>query len=155
MNHMTYENWLEYVRDELNEETRKVYENHLYSCDHCLELYLKAVEATEFQMPGLEEVSSFTDSIMQQVTELNKPKTKPKPRKKISQKQTIVHYFVAAAVTLVLMSTGVFSHLMNMASSFEHSEQKQAESFVQSFLNKQDSFTNKFEEILKEEDRHE
>ncbi|MCR2823435.1 hypothetical protein [Lederbergia panacisoli] len=153
MKHMTYENWLDYVRDELNEDTRETYENHLYSCDHCLELYLKAVEATEFQMPEPAGSSSFTDSIMQQVTELKTPVANQ--RKKTSRKQTIVHYFVAAAVTLLLMSTGVFSHLMNMASSFENSEQKQADSFVQSFLNKQDSFTNKFEEILKEEDRHE
>ncbi|MBW8349390.1 hypothetical protein K0H71_08035 [Bacillus sp. IITD106] len=153
MNHKSYENWLEYVRDELNEETREIYENHLYSCDHCLELYLKAVEAEEFQMPEMADSSSFADSIMHQVTELKKPTSKPK--RKISQKQTIFNYFVAAAVTLVLMSTGVFSQLMNMASSFENNEQKQADSFVQSFLNKQDSFTNKFEKILKEEDRHE
>src|SRR5690606_13818515 len=102
MNHKSYENWLEYVRDELNEETREIYENHLYSCDHCLELYLKAVEAEEFQMPEMADSSSFADSIMHQVTELKKPTSKPK--RKISQKQTIFNYFVAAAVTLVLMS---------------------------------------------------
>jgi len=153
MNHMKYENWLKYVRDELNEDTREQYENHLYRCDHCLELYLKAVEATEFQTLEIAESSNFTDSIMKQVTELKTPEKKK--RKKISHKQTIVHYFVAAAVTLLLMSTGVFTNLMNMASSFENSEQKQADSFVQAFLNKQGSFTNKFEEILKEGEHNE
>ncbi len=60
-------NWLLYVQDELDEQTREEYENHLYSCDDCLEIYLQAVEANELQMPSLPETADFTDSVMKQI----------------------------------------------------------------------------------------
>lgn len=150
MNHMTYDNWLQYVNDELDEETRNHYENHLYSCDDCLELYLQAVEANEFQLPEL--TTTFTDSIMQQVQGMRKDEGAASKAVKQNKfrKQTITHYILAAAMTMILMSTGVFSQLMNVAGTIENNETKQPESFVHSFLNKQDSIFNKLENNFKE-----
>ncbi|MCJ7840978.1 hypothetical protein MUB24_08695 [Lederbergia sp. NSJ-179] len=145
MNHYRIDHWLQYVRDELDDETRIQYENHLYDCDHCLELYLQAVDANEFQMPELAEPNHFTDSIMKQVQEINTKEDQPKIRAKHSYKQTFIHYSIAVAMTFILMSTGVFSQLLKMPHTIENSESKQSESFIQSFLNKQGSIINKFE----------
>ncbi|MFK4998457.1 anti-sigma factor family protein [Bacillus sp. N9] len=115
MKHKTFEKWLQYVQDDLDEQTRVEYENHLYSCDDCLELYLQAVEANEAQMPSLPAAMDFTDTIMKEIEFSNKRKNP-----EIRRKQTFIHYALAAAMTLLLMSTGVFSHLMNVASEFEN-----------------------------------
>lgn len=150
MKHMTYENWLLYVQDDLDEQTRVEYENHLYSCDDCLEIYLQAVEANEFQMPSLPETADFTDSVMKQIqTPVKTIKKKPQNKKR----QTMIHYTLAAAMTLLLMSTGVFSQLMNIASQFEKVEAQQKESFVHAFLNNSISITDQFENNFKEGDK--
>lgn len=155
MNHIRYEEWLLYVQDTIDEEMRETYENHLYTCDHCLELYLQAVETVESELPQWRESSNFTDSVMVQVIGSTTKKQEKAYVKKNRKQQTMLHYFLAAAMTLILMSTGVFTQLMNVASDFERDESKQADSFVLTFLNKQDSITDKLEENFKAGDRNE
>lgn len=148
MNHIPYEKWLQYAQDELNEETRTQYENHLYNCDHCLDMYLEAVEASETSMPVL--TTNFTDSIMLQVNETMKEKPTTNKRKKNTRKQTMIHYMLAAAMTLILMSTGIFSQLMNVANEFEKPHSTQSESFVSNILNNSISITDQLEVNFKE-----
>ncbi|RST72479.1 hypothetical protein D4T97_015565 [Siminovitchia acidinfaciens] len=155
MNHIDYENWLLYATDSLDEKTRSKYENHLYSCDHCLELYLEAVEEAESQMPVLSDPSGFTDAIMK---EIGGVKEEPPPQiksKKNMRRQTLVHYTVAAAMTLVLMSTGIFSQLTSTLNAFENSAAKQDHSVISSWLNKTDSITEKIEDNIREGNEHE
>lgn len=155
MNHIDYEDWVLYATDSLDEETRLQYENHLYSCDHCLELYLEAVEEAESQMPVLSDPTGFTASIMKEIGGGKKqPPVQIKPKKNI-RRQTLVHYAVAAAMTLVLMSTGIFSELTSTISAFENSAGKQEHSVISSWLNKTDSITEKIEDNLREGDKHE
>ncbi|RWR04535.1 hypothetical protein [Siminovitchia fortis] len=156
MNHIEYEKWMLYATDSLDEKTRMHFENHLYSCDHCLELYLQAVEEAESQMPVLSDPSGFTDSIMKGIgsTQEKQPPAKMKPKKNI-RKQTLVHYTAAAAMTLVLMSTGIFSQLTTTVSSFENAAYKQDHSVISGWLNKTDSITEKIEDNLREGNKHE
>lgn len=153
MNHMTYEQWLQYAKDAIDEELRVQYENHLYSCDHCLELYMKAVEEAEYPHLDGSAAAGFADSVMKRINE-----TKEVPRKKTSsniRKQTLLHYGFAAAMTVLLMSTGAFSQLVNIASTFESSAANQDRSIVDSFLQKTDSITNKIETTLEEGNKDE
>ncbi|GIN58463.1 hypothetical protein [Lederbergia ruris] len=147
MNHYSVENWLQYVRDELKEETRIQYENHLYHCDHCLELYLQAVESNDAQELDLSKQENFTDLIMEQIHEMEKPIQPEEKKSRIlhSRKQTFIHYAIAVAMTMIFMSTGVFTQLMKMTDTVENNESRHRESFVQSFLDKQGSIINKFE----------
>lgn len=142
MKHYTRDEWACYVRDELDETTRNEYENHLYQCDECLEIYLFAVEEHEAFMPQIADTSEFTQSIMDQI---DAPKVKSR---KPTYRNTIWHYGIAVAMTLILMSSGLFNQLMNMANSFEN-DQKQ-ESFVFSIMNNSDSITDQWKESLKE-----
>jgi len=155
MNHINYEKWMLYATDSLDEETRSQYENHLYSCDHCLELYLKAVEEAESQMPVLTDPTGFTDSIMKKIgSTQEKPQAKMKPKKNL-RRQTLVHYTIAAAMTLVLMSTGIFSQLTSTISSFENAAGEQDHSVISGLLNKTDSITEKMDDSLREGNKHE
>ena len=155
MNHIKYENWIKYATDSLDDETRIHYENHLYSCDQCLELYLKAVEEVQSQMPTLSNSSSFTDSIMQEIEGLADEKPVPVKTNKSRRKQTLIHYTVAAAMTLMLMSTGIFSQLTTTISAFEDSATKQEQSIVSGLLNQTESITEKIEDNIREGNRHE
>lgn len=155
MTHMTYEQWLKYTKGTLDEQTRMHYENHLYSCDHCLELYLQALEATKDELPDLSAPSSFTDSLMAEISKTKKPESKaPKLRKRKSrQREAVVHYVLAAAMTLLLISTGVFSQLMSVIGEFERTSNQQSESIIGGILNQTGSITEKIESNLKEVDQ--
>src|SRR5690625_529703 len=67
MKHIKLDDWLLYIEDELAEDTRKVYEEHLSVCDHCFKAYLQAIDKTNLQeeIPG----SNFTEDIVQYVEE--------------------------------------------------------------------------------------
>ena len=40
MKHLPYDEWLQYVKDEVNENSRRNLKSHLYSCDQCLRALL-------------------------------------------------------------------------------------------------------------------
>ncbi|MCC3358817.1 anti-sigma factor family protein [Bacillus sp. REN16] len=122
MRHFSNEDWLLYIKDELEESKREELENHLFTCDQCLEIYMELVEAQAEELPCLEN-EGFTDGV---VTKL--PKKKEKQGKSFLQ-SPIFHYGVAAAVTLTLMSTGVFQSMTGIIGTVEasnFSEQKQS-----------------------------
>ncbi len=114
MRHITNEQWLAYVKDELDEKVRIDYEGHLYGCDQCLALYIEAVEMVEQQASII-----TTDEIIQSVNTSVAMK-QPKDIKEPSfYKKALFHYMVAAAMTLVLMSSGIFSQLIDVVSDIE------------------------------------
>lgn len=114
MNHITNEQWLTYVKDELDEKLRIDYEEHLYGCDQCLALYLEAVEIVEQQA-----LIITTDEIIQSVNKNIASKQSKDIKEPIFYKKALFHYLVAAAMTLVLMSSGVFSQLIQVVSDIE------------------------------------
>ena len=71
------------------------------------------------------------------------------------RRKTLYHYCLAAAMTLLLMSTGVFSQLMNVASTFESKSVEKDTSIVDGLLNKTVSITDKIENNFKEGDTNE
>lgn len=126
MNHFTYDEWLKYVRNEINDKSRNELESHLYTCDHCLNLYLQAVEESESSLPILINESSFTDLVMEEVTK-GKQTTASNINKKPFYQQAFFHYFLAAAATIFLMVTGAFHSIAAYAGAIEssHFQEKQ------------------------------
>lgn len=110
MNHYSYEQWTAYVKNELEEQVREVYEDHLYSCDQCLEIYLQAVEVFESELPVITDADSFTNSIMAQVSET---KEKERETKLPFYQKTFFHYTLAAVMTILFMTSGVFQSITN------------------------------------------
>jgi hypothetical protein len=67
MKHYSYDEWQQYVKNEIADRSREELENHLYTCDQCLEEYLLAVSTNESSLPTLSNESSFTDLVMEMV----------------------------------------------------------------------------------------
>jgi len=156
MKHYSFEEWLQYVNDEVNENTKEELENHLYSCDQCLDQYLIAVEASESSLPILSDSSDFTDLVMAEVSKqktvvpdtvrnLNTmsmvplvPDTKmTNMKKKPFYQQAVFHYLLAAAATLLLTFSGVFQSLAAYANSIDKPQiQEKKPSVTEGVINK-------------------
>ncbi|WP_042455838.1 anti-sigma factor family protein [Neobacillus dielmonensis] len=155
MRHYTVDEWVQYVKNELRESDRMELEDHLYTCDQCLELYLQAIADHESSLPILADENGFTDLIMAAL-----PKTMPENSQysKMSQKQVDnrktkrfyqqagFHYFLAAAATILLTFTGAFQSLAKYASSFEtqHIQEKKP-SVTEGVMNKTFAWMDSFE----------
>jgi anti-sigma factor RsiW len=153
MKHYTYDEWLQYVKDEINEKTKEELEDHLYTCDQCLNDYLMAMEANESSLPILSDVSSFTELVM---AEVSKQKTAvpdtdrnlitmliapsvpdTKVKKKRLYQQAVFHYLLAAAATILLTFSGVFQSLAAYANSIEKAQvQEKRPSMTEGVINK-------------------
>lgn len=157
MKHYSFEEWLQYVNDEVNEKTKEDLENHLYTCDQCLTQYLLAVEAGEPSLPTLSDSSGFTELVMAEVSKqkamvpdtvrnLNTisivpsvPDTKidTKMKEKPFYQQAVFHYLLAAAATLLLTFSGVFQSLAAYASSIDKPQiQEKKPSVTEGVINK-------------------
>lgn len=126
MKHYSFEEWLSYVKNELDEDTREEYEDHLYICDQCLEIYLLAVEDAEDDLPVLTDSLDFTDAIMKQINEKPMGQIVPFPKQQKQKRfyeTAIFHYAVAAAMTLLFVTTGVFQSLTDVQGRVFHQEQ--------------------------------
>ncbi|WP_078382273.1 anti-sigma factor [Sutcliffiella halmapala] len=100
MSHLTKEDIANLLEGSLSEFTQEQFETHLYSCDSCLETYMQQVHEKQGVLPILEDPHSFTDQIIAQVP--------VRSQKKKERHTTVLHYFLAAAATIFLMSSGVF-----------------------------------------------
>jgi hypothetical protein len=143
MKHYTYDEWLQYVRNEITGKTREEFENHLYTCDQCLEVYLQAVTANESSLPILSNETSFIDAVMAEVSKGKGmvPDTKLEEQKSNKKtpfyKQAAFHYLLAAAATILLTFTGAFQSLATYANSLETKQvQEKRPSMTEGVMNK-------------------
>lgn len=137
MKHIQYEDWLCYIANELDESTRATYEAHLYSCDHCLKRYMRAVEAYEHLLPDISAESRLRDKIMNDIAKENRDHQSPKPKQRPFYKQVLFHYAIAVMMTLVLMSAGLFSQLTEVTSAFEKTtDHRQNNSLTEQLIEK-------------------
>lgn len=137
MSHIKYEQWVAYVVDDVDEATRQAYEQHLSACDKCLDLYMQAIESNDDTLPKLAD--DFTDKVMESVKEHKKLKQNEQKTQPIYQK-SFFHYVVAAAMTLILMSSGIFGQLTQVASNIEEKAEEPNTSFTDKLLDKTLSF---------------
>jgi hypothetical protein len=134
MKHISYEEWMKYVKNELTDTVREVYDDHLYSCDQCLEPYLQAVDEYESELPVLSNEDEFTDLIMAQVKKA--AKHEPEVSTPFYQK-TFFHYAIAAAMTILFMSSGVFQSITKYVYTVQSSEiTESTPSVTEEFVNK-------------------
>lgn len=115
MEHYSYEQWKKYIQDEVEEEVRERYENHLYRCDHCLEVYMEALDfAGDSTFPIMEQNAEFTDKVMDRIMDLHAVPIKPsgEDKKRRFYQHVLFQYLLAAAVTLIFMSTGIFQSII-------------------------------------------
>lgn len=154
--HYSYEHWLNYVKDELVEEEKQKLEDHLYNCDQCLDVYVNAVEEQESQLPAIFDETAFTNQIMMKIAAETLEEKKPakKSKKRSFYQSSIFHYTLAAGITLILMSTGVFQSIIKHTETIQKAEMPtQQESITVGLVDKTLSWMDELEGNLKEEQK--
>lgn len=126
MRHFSNEEWMSYINDKLSETTCGELEDHLFSCDQCLEVYMKMIDIQVGELPVI-DTSSFTDEIIAELPQ-------KKVRKKTLYQRTLFHYSVAAVITLTLMTTGFFQSVMGVVTTVEASSLSKSEQSVSNSL---------------------
>lgn len=166
MRHFTMKEWQLYVKNDLPVDCREKAEDHLYSCDHCLDLYLQAVAECDTALPDVQNMEDIAERVMNEihmikhvdeVKQLQDKRPKDLPQTQTKEKTvpfyqtTIFHYTLAAAATIVLMWTGVFQNITQYTESVQISQvQKSAPSVTDGIVNKTFSWLDSFERNHKE-----
>ena len=155
MKHYSEQEWMKYVENELDKDVREVYENHLYSCDQCLDIYLQAVAEVETELPVITNEADFTDLVMAQISESKVPKIQDvKEIRKTSKRfyqAAIFHYSIAAAMTILLMSTGVFQSITKYTENVQNpSFQEKRTSMTEGIVDKTFAWMDSLESKNKE-----
>jgi anti-sigma factor RsiW len=114
MRHYSEQEWMGYVRRKLSQEERQEYEHHLYTCDVCLELYMKCVtQANELEsLTNVNEGAYLAEAWIEQVVakihlQKKASQAQPNPPKIALYRRPWFQYTVAAAITMILMTTGM------------------------------------------------
>ncbi|PKG25132.1 anti-sigma factor [Niallia nealsonii] len=151
--HYTYDQWLKYVNDKLDEDMRILLEDHLYSCDECLDLYVGAVAEQETVLPAISNETTFTDQIMMKIAYAEEEKeVKQQKKKRLFYQSSLFHYMLAAAATIFLMSTGVFQTVIQHTQTIQRTEvSANKESEMNRFVDKTFSWIDTLENNKKEE----
>lgn len=147
--HMSQAQMNHYILNQLEQSERNEIEAHLYTCDVCLEQYMNGLEQLQQQLPNLPSNHGFAEKIIQQLslptqsieqlsleTKKEPPSlvpSAPKPKRR-NHLQPFVHYTIAASITLLLMSSGVFQEITGFASTIEVTSVKQEENSVTNHL---------------------
>ncbi|MFT4414616.1 hypothetical protein ACLM5H_12225 [Fredinandcohnia humi] len=123
MMHFSSKEWELYVNDKLIESKREELENHLLSCDQCLEIYMKVINTQLEDLPDIQN-NSFTEET---ITKLPPKKQK---RKNSFLQSPIFHYGVAAVITFTLMTSGFFQSISGIVTTVEASSMTKQEKSV-------------------------
>ncbi|KGX90327.1 zf-HC2 domain-containing protein [Pontibacillus marinus] len=113
MEHINDDTLQAYIGDILSEVDRERIEEHLATCDRCLDNYFDVVDQWSLEAPSLSE--DFTDQTFDQILKKQVMPTSERVSSPSSRKKsTLLHYSIAAGLTLFLMFSGVFQQMMQV-----------------------------------------
>jgi anti-sigma factor RsiW len=110
VSHYRKEEWRQFIGDVLPEEKREEMESHLYTCDQCLTIYMELIEAYASDLPAPSAQAISADDILAQAALEAKPQ-----RTQLQVRKKLLHYGIAAAITIAFMSSGIFQFVTNAA----------------------------------------
>lgn len=110
MKHYDYIEWLFYKKNLLSIEKMHEMEEHLYSCDICLEIFLSLIDEDEINAAGDIVPEDFNTNIMKKI-KTNKVKKISPPKKPV--KYPFGYFVAVASVTIVLTLGGAFTNLVD------------------------------------------
>ena len=95
--------WLAFLRGDILSKENDEMAEHLYSCERCLELYSNCAENNL-----IETDDDYADDVL----------SKLKRKNKDEHMKNFIKYVIAASLTLVLYSTGVFDEMILISERF-------------------------------------
>ena len=113
--HFSPDEWQDYKRKTIEPELVAEIEAHLALCEDCREYFLRLIDETDIKVAQDKIPLDFTDAL---INRINQPapavipiKIKPGKRK-LNRRDIFAYYVTAAAITLALMSGGVFDSMV-------------------------------------------
>lgn len=114
MKHYDDIEWIFYKEKILSDEKQIEMEEHLYTCDRCMEIFLSLIDKQEVDKAGDSISENFTVDLMANIENLRyKPKTKVK-KSNTRFKDMFVYYAAVASVAVALTLGGFYSGLVDM-----------------------------------------
>ena len=119
MTHYERDKWTLYKSKLLTDKESIEMEDHLYVCDHCMDIFLSLIDSEELSNAENKLPTNFTEDIMEKIEGVI-PITKSTPkiessgktkRKKKMIENIFMYYAAAASVILVLTAGGAFTKL--------------------------------------------
>jgi len=105
LRHYDTGDWLLYRDNRIGEKQRRLMENHLALCNRCLQTYLATITEREAHRAGELLLADFGTSVLIGI------RVEEKEARGRRRARSLLNYAVAAAITLILMSSGLFDLL--------------------------------------------
>ncbi len=155
MSHYSREEWKKYIKEMLPTTEQKELEQHLYSCDECLELYMTIIDESVEDFPNINS-EQFTEKILAQI--FTADGIQSLQRNQSIWTKTIVHYGIAAAITMLMMVSGFFYEITNITALVNHDKEQivqtvlldQQDSISVNIMNRVISMLDSFKPLLEE-----
>lgn len=151
MTHFSKGKWLAFKNDQVLEEEKTMMEDHLYTCDTCMDIYLKLIDKEELDFAEMIISRDFTNSVMKSIEAIAPIKKINKKKKKMVE-NIFMYYVAAASVVLVLTAGGVFTRIIEFPMEKINVDRFQTQesigniySFSEKITNSTNSFINNFE----------
>ncbi|MCF6464889.1 hypothetical protein C3E90_03120 [Clostridium sp. Cult2] len=114
MKHYDGIEWIFYKEKVLSDEKQLEMEEHLYTCDDCMDIFLSLIEKEEVDKAEESLSLDFTANVMDNIKNVQY-KPKPKVKKPVTRSREIFTYYVAvASVAIILTLGGLYSGLVDM-----------------------------------------
>lgn len=112
MKHYDYVEWLLFKNKLLSKEQSDEMEQHLYSCNTCMEIFLSLIDEKE-ELKAAEIIpDDFTSVVLKGLPEIKKAKVNKKQAKKLFNYQ-LGYYAAVASVTVILTLGGFYTGMVN------------------------------------------
>ncbi|MGG3282361.1 hypothetical protein [Paenibacillus solani] len=104
-----------YIRGEGTDEERSNYEELMLSDDSVLTLYMQVLAEFESELPNLPDPEAFADELVahEQIKPyVHRTTLRNQDHPKRWYERAIVHYTIAASITMLFLFTGAFNQLL-------------------------------------------
>jgi hypothetical protein len=112
MSHYTQQEWIEFKKQRLAEEKQLQMEQHLRVCDSCMDVWLGLIDQEEINAATEVIPDDFSRKTMKLVQAQAKPVSSLSSNVN-KRRRLLAYYTAAAAITLMLVSGGVFQTIVN------------------------------------------
>ena len=145
MSHFSTKDWEDFIANNLPESQQLMMEEHLYACENCLADYLHVneqvhiIDVPETPEYRIEDLLNEMEVVIE--NEKRHKKTAFKP---------IWQYVIAASLTIILMSSGMFHHVTGIWKEAESGLTKTPVSLTDSLMDKTLSLLDHLHQTNKE-----
>lgn len=149
MKHFNKGQWLAYKNNELSLEEKIEMEDHLYTCDKCMEIFLGSIGEEEIEAAQLYIPEDFTENVKASIKNVRPMiKAKKKKKKKIIN-DYFLYYGAVASVAIILTAGGFFGNMVESVPKISIGlEEKESKVKTNTIFNISESITSKTSDFI-------